>query len=81
MSQPTPPQPGPGAQPGGTRTDAGGTYGDFVPSPDPAPARRDPSKGAEMERDSMPPDADFSQPPPHADSATPQSPPKPPAKP
>ena len=52
---------------GGSRTAAGGTYGDFVPNS--AARRNDPSRGAEIERDAMPANGDFSRPPPLPDPA------------
>ena len=70
---PPPPSPSPAAQPGGARTDAGSNYGDFAPDRNPA-VGRDPSKGAEMERDSLPPDADFGQRPAGAETSAPRPP-------
>ena len=57
----------PTADSGGTRTKTGSTYGDFAPTPE--PGLRDPSRGAEFERDSMPADGDFSRPPVEGDPA------------
>lgn len=50
------------AEDGGTRTSAGSNYGDYAPDPRGTPYR-DPSRGAELERDVLPPQADFSRPP------------------
>ncbi len=65
-SQPATPSATPEVKPqdpaiGCTRTRAGSNYGDFAPTP--GVVGNNPSRGAEMERDVAPPDADFSRPP------------------
>lgn len=57
----------PPADSGGTRTAAGSTYGDYVPRNDTGVS--DPSRGAELERELLPANADFSQPPADPDPA------------
>jgi hypothetical protein len=58
--------PHPSAGSGGTRTSAGSSHGDWAPPRRGTPAQHDPSRGAELERDQQPADADFGRPPPRA---------------
>lgn len=62
---------------GGVRSASGSTYGDFSPRPAPH-AGNDPSRGAELERDVQPPNADYGQRPEFAGSTA--APPERPAE-
>lgn len=64
------PTAGGGETHGGTRSSAGTNYGDFAPTAGGASVKDNPARGSELERDVMPPDADFSRPPPTPDART-----------